>query len=86
LDSVNTGKNPQLMSLLQRRSHVSGSGESAADHFVQSDLLSFGDEPEKSDNDPAVEKTVERLSVCGNDAPLKAQEKETRPLGGTVSR
>ncbi len=83
---MNTGKNPQLMSLLQKRSHVSDSRESAADHFVQSDLLDFGDEPERSENDPAVERTVERLSVCGNDTPPEIQEKETRALGGTVSR
>jgi len=86
VDSVNTGKNPQLMSLLQKRSYVSDSRESAADHFVQSDLLNFGDESEKSENDPAVERTVEKLSVCGNDTPPEIQEKETRPLGGTVSQ
>lgn len=86
VDSVNTGKNPQLMSLLLKRSHVSDPKESVADHFVQLDLLSFGDESEKSDNDPAVERTVERPSVCGSDTPLEAQKKETRTLGGTVSR
>ncbi len=86
VDSVNTGKNPQLMSLLLKRSHVSDSKESAADHFVQSDLLSFGDESERSDNDPAVERTVEKLSACGSDTPLEVQEKEARTLGGTVSR
>lgn len=86
VDSVNTGKNPQLMSLLQKRSYVSDSKESAADHFVQSDLLNFGDESEKSENDPAVERTVEKLSVCGNDTPPEIQKKETRPLGGTVSQ
>ncbi|RDE16106.1 MAG: hypothetical protein C4K48_02375 [Candidatus Thorarchaeota archaeon] len=86
VDSVNTGKNPQLMSLLQKRSYVSDSRESAADHFVQSDLLNFGDESEKSENDPAVERTVEKLSVCGNDTPPEIQEKETRPVGGTVSQ
>ena len=86
VDSVNTGKNPQLMSLLQKRSYVSDSRESAADHFVQSDLLNFGDESEKSENDPAVERTVEKLSVCGNDTPPEIQKKETRSLGGTVSQ
>jgi hypothetical protein len=84
VDSVNTGKNPQLMSLLQRRSHVSRSKESAVDHFVQSDLLSFGDKSEKSDNDPAVVNTVEELSVVGNDTPSEIQEEETRSIGGTV--
>jgi transposase len=84
VDSVTTGKNPQLMSLLQKRSDVSHSKESAVDHFVQSDLLSFGDKSEKSDNDPAVENTVEELSVVGNDTLTEIQEKETRPVGGTV--
>jgi transposase len=84
VDSVNTGKNPQLMSLLQKRSDMSHSKESAVDHFVQSDLLSFGDKSEKSDNDPAVENTVEELSVVGNDNPAEIQEKETGSVGGTV--
>lgn len=86
MDSVKTGKNPQLMSLLQRRSDVSHSKESAVDHFVQSDLLSFGDKSEKSDNDPAVANTVEELSVVENDTPTEIQAKETGPVGGTVSQ
>ncbi len=86
VDSVNTGKNPQLMSLLLARGVVSYPMESAADHFVQVDLLSFGDESEMSDDDPVVEKTVEKLSVVGTGTPTDKQEKETRSIGGTVSQ
>ncbi len=64
----------------------SGSGESAAVHFVQMDLLSFGDEVESSDNDPAVVRTVETLSVAGSDTPALVQEEEARTVGGTPSR
>ena len=48
---------------------LSGSGESAAVHFVQTDLSDFGDKIEMSDNDPAVVRTVENLSVAGSDTP-----------------
>ncbi|MFW9887708.1 MAG: zinc ribbon domain-containing protein [Candidatus Thorarchaeota archaeon] len=86
VDAINVGKNPQLKSLLQRRSAVSHSKESAVVRFVQTDLLSFGDKSERSDNDPAVENTVEELSVVGNDTPTEVQEKEAGSVGGTVSR
>ena len=56
-------------SLLSTKEQISGSGESAAVHFVQSDLVSFSDGSIKSDNDPAVERTVETLTVVGSDAP-----------------
>ncbi|MCK5390750.1 MAG: hypothetical protein KAJ36_09675, partial [Candidatus Thorarchaeota archaeon] len=46
-------------SLLSKKEHVSSSGESAAVHFAQSSLLSFGDGTKRSDNDPAVVRTVE---------------------------
>ena len=65
---------------------TSGSGESAAVHFVQSDLASFSDESSRSDNDPAVENTVETLTVVGSDAPTLKQEKEARSSGGISSR
>ncbi len=65
---------------------TSGSGESAAVHFVQSDLTSFSDGTGKSDNDPAVVRTVETLSVVGSDVPTAAQEKEARTSGGIPSR
>jgi hypothetical protein len=39
-----------------------------------------------SDNDPAVEKTVEKLTVIGPDATKVKQEKEVRSLGGISSR
>jgi len=73
-------------SLLSKKEPTSGSGESAAVHFVQSDLVSFSDESIKSDNDPAVVRTVENLSVVGSDAPALKQEKEARSSGGIPSR
>ncbi len=73
-------------SLLSKKEPASGSGESAAVHFVQSDLLIFGDKSKMSDNDPAVERTVEMLSVTGSDAPVSKQEKEARTSGGIPSR
>ena len=73
-------------SLLSKKEPTSGSGESAAVHFVQSDLASFSDEASESDNDPAVVKTVETLSVTGSDAPVLEQEKEARSSGGIPSQ
>ena len=73
-------------SLLSNKELTSGSGESAAVHFVQSDLTSFSDGTGKSDNDPAVVNTVEILSVVGSDAPAFKQEKEARSSGGIPSR
>ncbi len=73
-------------SLLSRKEQASGSGESAAVHSVQSDLLSFSDEAGKSDYDPAVVRTVESLSVAGRDVPASVQEKEARSPGGIPSR
>jgi len=73
-------------SLLSTKEHVSSSGESAAVHFAQSSLLSFGDGAKGSDNDPAVVRTVETLSVVGSDTPIITQEKEARTTGGTPSQ
>ncbi len=73
-------------SLLSKKEPSSGSGESAAFHFVQSDLVSFSDGTIKSDNDPAVVRTVETLSVTGSDAPVLKQKKEARSSGGIPSR
>ena len=73
-------------SLLSEKESTSDSGESAAVHFVQSDLVSFSDGTILSDNDPAVAKTVETLSVSGSDAPVIKQEKEARSSGGIPSR
>jgi len=78
--SVQSGKRSRLKarkkkpsskgkSLLSKKEPTSGSGESAAVHFVQSDLVSFSDEISESDNDPAVVRTMEMLSVTGSDAP-----------------
>jgi len=95
--SVKTGKRSRLKarkkkpssqgkSLLSKKEPSSGSGESAAVHFVQSDLLSFGDKSKMSDNDPAVVRTVETLTVVGSDAPTLKQEKEARSSGGIPSQ
>ena len=73
-------------SLLSEKESTSDSGESAAVHFVQSDLASFSDGAGESDNDPAVVRTVETLSVVGSDVPTSTQEKETRSSGGISSR
>ena len=73
-------------SLLSEKEPSSGSGESAAVHFVQSDLVSFSDEAGESDNDPAVVRTVETLSVAGSDTSALKQEKEARSSGGIPSR
>ncbi len=81
-------KNPSFKgkSLLSKKESTSGSGESAAVHFAQSSLLSFGDKSKMSDNDPAVVRTVEMLSVAGSDNPVLKQEKEARSSGGIPSR
>ena len=73
-------------SLLSKKELTSGSGESAAVHFVQSDLASFGDKSKMSDNDPAVERTVETLTVTGSDVLDSKQEKEARSSGGIPSQ
>ena len=73
------GKDTSLeKSLLSTSDQSSGSGESAAVHYVQTNLLSFSDDAGSSDDDHAVERTVETLSVAGNDGPASAQEKEAR--------
>jgi hypothetical protein len=79
-------KSSKGKSLFSNKEQTSGSGESAAVHFAQSSLLSLGDKSEKSDNDPAVVKTVETLTVAGCDALALKQEKEARSSGGIPSR
>ena len=73
-------------SLLPSKGRASDPRESAAVHFVQSDLVSFSDESDVSDNDHAVARTVETLSVAGSDASAVQQEKEVRSIGGSASR
>ncbi len=73
-------------SLLSEKEPLSGFGESAAVHFVQSDHVIFGDKAKMWDNDPAVERTVEIFSVAGSDEPTSVQEKEARSSGGIPSR
>jgi hypothetical protein len=76
----------QGKSLLSKQEPPSSSGESAAVHYTQTSLLGFGDKARLSDNDPAVVKTVEMLSVVGSDVPILTQKKEARSSGGIPSR
>jgi hypothetical protein len=73
-------------SLLSTKRPSSGSGESAAVHVTRQSFPTSGDAIRFSDNDPAVVRTVETLSVVGSDAPTAAQEKEARSSGGIPSR
>jgi hypothetical protein len=73
-------------SLLSKKGHSSGPGESAAVHHAQSSLHDFSDDVMMGDNDPAVERTVELLTVAGNDEPERRQEKETKSVGGIPSQ
>jgi hypothetical protein len=95
--SVQAGKHSRLKartkkpsskgkSLLSLKESTSDSGESAAVHFVQSDLASFSDGASESDNNPAVVRTMETLSVAGSDAPVSIQENEARSSGGIPSQ
>ncbi len=79
-------KPSQGKSLLSILELSSSSRESAAVHFVHTDLVSFSDMTNESDDDPAVVSTVEKLSVVGSDAPTVKQEKEARSSGGIPSR
>jgi len=73
-------------SLLSEKEPSSGSGESAAVHFVQSGLVNHSDVIDEGDNDPAVVRTVETLAVAGCDASAFKQEKEARSSGGIPSQ
>jgi hypothetical protein len=95
MDAVLRAKNPRPnargkpshgKSLLSIRGTPSGPRESAVVHSAQTSPLSFSDDTERSDNDPAVVNTMEILSVVGRDDPAIAQEKEARSTGGTRSR
>ena len=72
-------------SLLPSKGHVSDLGESVVVRFIQSGLFCFGDKAEKSDNDPAMVKAVEMLSVAGTDTTRVQQEEETRTVRGILS-
>ena len=77
-------RSSQGKSLLSTKDQTSGPGESAAVYFVQTDLIGFGDDSKMSDDDPAVVRTVEKLSVAGCDVPASIQEKEARSIGGIL--
>ncbi|MDF1538397.1 MAG: transposase [Candidatus Thorarchaeota archaeon] len=79
-------KPSQGKSLLSKIELTSGSGESAAVHQAQTSILSFSDETGKGDDDPAVGRTVENLTVAGSDEPASVQEKEARTVGGIQSQ
>jgi transposase len=79
-------KQSKKKSSLSYKGHASSHGEPAVVRYAQLSLLSFDDENKMSDNDPAVEKTVEKLTVIGPDATKVKQEKEVRSLGGISSR
>ncbi len=79
-------KPSQGKSLLSEKELISNSGESAAVHHAQMSLLSFSDDAGVGDDDPAVGKTVENLSVTGSDEPVLKQEKEARSVGGIPSQ
>jgi hypothetical protein len=73
-------------SLLLEKSQVSDTEESAVVHHAQTSLLNFSDEVERGDNDPAVERDAETLTVARDDTPRVQQEKETRTVGGISSQ
>ena len=79
-------KSSRGKSLLSKKELSSDSGESAAVHFVKSDLVNFSDETGESDNDPAVVRTVEMLTVARSDDPASVQENEARSVGGIPSQ
>jgi hypothetical protein len=60
---------------------VSHLGESAAVHHAQTGLLDVGDEIKMGDNDPAVARTVGKLSVARSDTSATRQDKEARSVG-----
>jgi hypothetical protein len=72
--------------LLSKKESSSDSGESAAVHHAQMSFLSISDDTEKGDDDPAVARNAEKLTVVGIDEPTSVQEKKTRTVGGIPSR
>ncbi|MGY5876005.1 MAG: transposase [Candidatus Thorarchaeota archaeon] len=79
-------KTSQRKSLLSSKGKVSDLGESAAVHHSQTRLLDYSDGIKMGDNDPAVVRNAETLSVAGEDTIRKRQEKETRTVGGIPSQ
>ena len=71
---------------LSAKDLVSNLGESAVVHRSQTALFSFGDKSEMGENDLAVVKTVERLSVNGHDTSIIQQKKEARTSGGLLAQ
>ncbi len=76
----------QGKSLLSKKGLSSSPRESAVVHHAQTSLLSFSDNARMGDDDQAVGKTVEALSVAEGDASAVRQEKETRSVGGIPSQ
>jgi transposase len=73
-------------SLLSSKGPVSDLGESAAFHSAQTSLLDFGDGIKESDQDHAVVKDAEKLSVAGSGTTRVQQKKEVRTVGGMPSQ
>jgi IS605 OrfB family transposase len=73
-------------SLLSSKGVVSDLGESAVVHSAQMSLLDFGDGVKESDQDHAVVKDAETLSVADSDTIRARQEKEARTAGGIPSQ
>ena len=72
-------------SQLSDGSSLSISRESAVVHSTQLSLFDFGDEINQSDDDLAVEKTVEDLAATGADSPDSMQKKKAWTVGGIQS-
>ena len=79
-------RSSQRRSLLFWKGQVSDLEESAAFHSAQTSLLDFGDKVKKSDQDHAVVKDAETLSVTGRDTTRVRQEQEARTVGGMPSQ
>ena len=77
-------KSSRGKSLLSKKDEVSHPRESAVVHSAQMSLLDYGDRVKMGDNEPAVENTVEKLTVRRIDTTPIRQEKDTRSAGGQV--
>jgi hypothetical protein len=71
---------------LSSKGQVSDLGESAAVHSAQMSILDLGDDIKESNEDHAVAKDAEMLSVAGFDTARTRQEKEARTVGGILSQ
>jgi transposase len=84
--AVRKSRSSKRKSPLPSKDDTSHLGESAAVHSAQLSLLDFGDGVQKSDDDLAVVRTVEKLSATGDDAIRIGQKREAKTTGGIQSR